>query len=104
MTMRSNVALPVRECCAHVLLDNPSDIAFRAYVDKDRAALGSILADDFHFTSPLDNRIDRKTYLGGRHPFGPLSQFAWAAAAESKPTASVSAWPTMQASKSRFHR
>jgi hypothetical protein len=38
-------------------------ISFRAYVDKDRVAVESILADDFHFTSPLDNRIDRKTYL-----------------------------------------
>ena len=38
-------------------------ISFRAYVDKDRAAIESILADDFHFTSPLDNRLDRATYF-----------------------------------------
>ena len=38
-------------------------IAFRAHVDKDRFAIESILADDFNFTCPLDNRIDRKTYL-----------------------------------------
>ena len=37
--------------------------SYAAYVDKDRAALERILADDFHFTSPLDNRLDRKTYF-----------------------------------------
>ena len=37
--------------------------SYRAYVDKDRAAIESLIADDFHFTSPLDNRLDRKTYF-----------------------------------------
>jgi ketosteroid isomerase-like protein len=37
--------------------------AYRAYVTKDRAALAALLADDFHFTSPLDNRLDRETYF-----------------------------------------
>ncbi|WP_119275166.1 nuclear transport factor 2 family protein [Taklimakanibacter deserti] len=37
--------------------------SYAAYVAKDRAALERILADDFHFTSPLDNRLDRKTYF-----------------------------------------
>jgi ketosteroid isomerase-like protein len=37
--------------------------AYNAYVTKDRAALEAIIADDFHFTSPLDNRLDRKTYF-----------------------------------------
>jgi len=37
--------------------------SYQAYVDKDRAMIESVLADDFHFTSPLDNRIDRKTYF-----------------------------------------
>ena len=37
--------------------------SYRAYVDKDRSAIERLLADDFHFTSPLDNRIDRKTYF-----------------------------------------
>jgi ketosteroid isomerase-like protein len=37
--------------------------AYKAYVTKDRAALEALLADDFHFTSPLDNRLDRETYL-----------------------------------------
>ena len=36
---------------------------YQAYVDKDRAAIEAVLADDFHFTSPLDNRLDRKTYF-----------------------------------------
>jgi ketosteroid isomerase-like protein len=45
---------------------SPTEIArasYRAYVDKDRAAIERLIADDFHFTSPLDNRIDRKTYF-----------------------------------------
>jgi hypothetical protein len=37
--------------------------AYRAYVTKDRAALEALLARDFHFTSPLDNRLDRETYF-----------------------------------------
>ena len=37
--------------------------AYDAYVTKDRAALEAIIADDFHFTSPLDNRLDRETYF-----------------------------------------
>jgi ketosteroid isomerase-like protein len=36
---------------------------YRAYAEKDRAAIEALIADDFHFTSPLDNRIDRKTYF-----------------------------------------
>jgi ketosteroid isomerase-like protein len=37
--------------------------SYQAYVDKDRSALEALIADDFHFTSPLDNRIDRDTYF-----------------------------------------
>jgi ketosteroid isomerase-like protein len=37
--------------------------SFAAYVAKDRPAIEALLADDFHFSSPLDNRIDRKTYF-----------------------------------------
>jgi hypothetical protein len=37
--------------------------SYQAYADKDRAAIEALIADDFHFTSPLDNRIDRKTYF-----------------------------------------
>jgi ketosteroid isomerase-like protein len=36
---------------------------FDAYSAKDRAAIEAVIADDFHFTSPLDNRIDRQTYF-----------------------------------------
>ena len=36
---------------------------YRAYAEKDRAAIEALIADDFHFTSPLDNRLDRKTYF-----------------------------------------
>jgi ketosteroid isomerase-like protein len=37
--------------------------SYEAYARKDRAAIESLIAEDFHFTSPLDNRIDRKTYF-----------------------------------------
>lgn len=37
--------------------------AYDAYVTKDRAALEHLLSEDFHFTSPLDNRLDRETYF-----------------------------------------
>lgn len=36
---------------------------YQAYLRKDRAALEELIAEPFHFTSPLDNRIDRKTYF-----------------------------------------
>jgi ketosteroid isomerase-like protein len=36
---------------------------YKAYPDKDRPAIESLVSDDFHFTSPLDNRIDRQTYF-----------------------------------------
>jgi hypothetical protein len=37
--------------------------SYEAYVRKDRTAIETLIADDFHFTSPLDNRIDRSTYF-----------------------------------------
>jgi ketosteroid isomerase-like protein len=37
--------------------------AYEAYVSKDREAIEKLIAQDFHFTSPLDNRIDRATYF-----------------------------------------
>ena len=37
--------------------------SYAAFVRKDRAMLESIVAEDFHFSSPLDNRLDRATYL-----------------------------------------
>ncbi|MFC3725485.1 nuclear transport factor 2 family protein [Neoaquamicrobium sediminum] len=36
---------------------------YLAYVSGDRAAIEALIAPDFHFTSPLDNRIDRKAYF-----------------------------------------
>ena len=47
----SNTALGIARAC------------LRAYVDKDRAAIEALLDDDFHFTSPIDNALDRATYL-----------------------------------------
>jgi len=35
----------------------------RAYVDKNRAAIEALLDDDFQFTSPIDNVLDRATYM-----------------------------------------
>jgi ketosteroid isomerase-like protein len=36
---------------------------FQAYADRDRAAIEQVLAEDFHFSSPRDNRIDRKIFF-----------------------------------------
>ena len=36
---------------------------FDAYSTKNRAALEPLIAVNFHFTSPLDNRIDRAVYF-----------------------------------------
>lgn len=35
----------------------------QAYVDKDRAAIEALLDADFHFTSPIDNALDRAMYM-----------------------------------------
>lgn len=48
------------------MADDPITIArqcYQAYADGDRGALESLIGDDFHFTSPLDNRIDRARYF-----------------------------------------
>jgi ketosteroid isomerase-like protein len=37
--------------------------SYDAYVEKNRAKLEKLVAEDFHFTSPLDNRIDRRTFF-----------------------------------------
>jgi ketosteroid isomerase-like protein len=36
---------------------------FDAYVRSDRAAIEQVIAPDFHFSSPRDNRLDRQTYF-----------------------------------------
>jgi ketosteroid isomerase-like protein len=35
----------------------------QAYVDKDRAAIEALIADAYHFTSPIDNALDRRRYF-----------------------------------------
>lgn len=48
---------------------SPSTIAelarrcFETYQTKDRATLEQLLTDDFRFTSPYDDHIDRATYF-----------------------------------------
>jgi ketosteroid isomerase-like protein len=37
--------------------------SYEAYAANDRRKFEELLADDFHFTSPRDNRIDRATYF-----------------------------------------
>ena len=50
MTMSKDISAIARAC-------------YNAYVSKDRAAIEALIADDFHFTSPLDNRLDRNNYF-----------------------------------------
>ncbi|SFR95093.1 SnoaL-like domain-containing protein [Dyella sp. OK004] len=48
------------------MLKNTADIArasYLAYANHDRAAIEALIAEGFHFTSPLDNRLDRATYF-----------------------------------------
>jgi ketosteroid isomerase-like protein len=37
--------------------------AYQAYADDDRAKIEALISNDFHFASPLDNRIDRQIYF-----------------------------------------
>jgi hypothetical protein len=34
-----------------------------AYVSKDRAAIEALIGTGYHFTSPIDNALDRETYF-----------------------------------------
>ena len=46
--------------------DDPVAIAraaYEAYERKDRTAIEELIAEDFHFSSPLDNHLDRETYF-----------------------------------------
>lgn len=36
---------------------------YEAFAEKDGAAAELLVAEDFHFTSPMDNRLDRRTYF-----------------------------------------
>jgi ketosteroid isomerase-like protein len=42
---------------------------FSAYESKDRKLIEELLSDDFTFTSPVDNHIDRATYFQKCWPF-----------------------------------
>jgi ketosteroid isomerase-like protein len=35
-----------------------------AYAAKDRKAIEALVAEDYHFTSPWDNALDRDAYSG----------------------------------------
>jgi ketosteroid isomerase-like protein len=37
--------------------------AYRAWETKDRASLERMVGEDFHFTSPYDDHIDRKAFF-----------------------------------------
>ena len=43
--------------------DGVARACYEAYIKKDRAAIEALIADDFKFTSPVDNHIDRQTYF-----------------------------------------
>lgn len=49
--------------------------SFAAYVDQDREAADALLADDFVFTSPQDDHIDKATWFERCYPVtGPRRQ------------------------------
>jgi hypothetical protein len=37
--------------------------ALQAYLDKDRAAIEAVIGEEYRFTSPRDNALDRDTYF-----------------------------------------
>jgi len=43
---------------------------YDSYPTRDRETMEAIVSEDFHFTSPLDNRIDRQTYFARCWPAG----------------------------------
>ena len=43
---------------------------FKIWISRDREAMERAVADDFHFTSPLDNRLDRQTFFTRCWPGG----------------------------------
>jgi hypothetical protein len=48
--------------------------AYDSYVSKDRRAIEALIADDFHFSSPLDNRLDRTAYFARCWPISKTMQ------------------------------
>jgi ketosteroid isomerase-like protein len=43
---------------------------FKTWIARDREAMERVVASDFHFTSPLDNRLDRQTFFDRCWPGG----------------------------------
>ena len=43
---------------------------FKIWLARDLEAMERAVADDFHFTSPLDNRLDRETFFKRCWPGG----------------------------------
>jgi hypothetical protein len=43
----------------------------QAYVDKDQGAIEKLIADEYRFTSPLDNALDRANYFERCWPNSP---------------------------------
>ena len=59
--------------CADVTVDAEIQIAkaiFKAFVAKDREAAESLIAQNFCFTSPLDNALDRDAHFAICWPNG----------------------------------
>jgi hypothetical protein len=51
---------------AYTMTTDPAAVAraaLQAYVDKNRGVIESLVADDYVFTSPNDNRLDRNSYF-----------------------------------------
>lgn len=46
--------------------------ALQAYLDKDRPAIEAVIAEDYRFTSPRDNALDRDTYFARCWPASEL--------------------------------
>jgi hypothetical protein len=64
--------------------------ALQAYVDKDRDAIESVIAEHYRFTSPLDNGLDRATYFSRCWPNSErMEDMKFVAGAESGDTAWV---------------
>lgn len=48
------------------MTQNPLDVVrayMQAYVNKDRPAIERLLESNYRFTSPIDNSLDRATYM-----------------------------------------
>ncbi len=59
MSNRNNISEVIRQC-------------FHAYEIKDRSILERLLSDEFTFSSPEDDRINKETYFERCWPFAEL--------------------------------